>query len=436
MGSFVRSVLLDSASMGSPGVEEIRWLAPVRPGRRAAPARHDRRRAAVVDARRPWHRLHALRGLQPGRDARDDADGAQLLRPAAGLAPGRAEHAQPVAVRDLRHARRRRSRAPRARRRGAAARRRRRARPESRRRRSRSRARRGRRPSARRGSRRVARSPSSDVSSGRCRPSSRRNVTAKLTPTTPPESRIAASCASVRLRVDGQSACAFECVATSGASETRATSQKPASFRCERSTSMPRPLHARTSATPASVSPGPVSGDAGNRNGTPSPNAFGRDQTGPSERRPRSYQSSRFERSGAIASAPSRCTIAATDPSRKSSTLRAMRTGRPHEHVEQLVGDARRLLERDLRRERQRIRGTRRGSVRPATGRSGRRSRRRTRPPAAASRSTCRGSLPPRASVRGRCVRRSPCARHITPPSISLFARRGLSSVARGSSTA
>jgi acyl dehydratase len=32
MGMFVRGVLLDSASLGSPGVEEIRWLAPVRPG--------------------------------------------------------------------------------------------------------------------------------------------------------------------------------------------------------------------------------------------------------------------------------------------------------------------------------------------------------------------------------------------------------------------
>jgi acyl dehydratase len=32
MGLFVRNVLLDSASMGSPGVEELRWLAPVRPG--------------------------------------------------------------------------------------------------------------------------------------------------------------------------------------------------------------------------------------------------------------------------------------------------------------------------------------------------------------------------------------------------------------------
>jgi acyl dehydratase len=32
MGMFVREILLDSASMGSPGVEEIRWTAPVRPG--------------------------------------------------------------------------------------------------------------------------------------------------------------------------------------------------------------------------------------------------------------------------------------------------------------------------------------------------------------------------------------------------------------------
>ena len=32
MGMFVRNVLLDSASMGSPGVDELRWLVPVRPG--------------------------------------------------------------------------------------------------------------------------------------------------------------------------------------------------------------------------------------------------------------------------------------------------------------------------------------------------------------------------------------------------------------------
>jgi acyl dehydratase len=32
MGMFVRTILLDSASLGSPGVSEIRWTAPVRPG--------------------------------------------------------------------------------------------------------------------------------------------------------------------------------------------------------------------------------------------------------------------------------------------------------------------------------------------------------------------------------------------------------------------
>jgi acyl dehydratase len=32
MGMFVRGVLLDSASLGSPGIDELRWLAPVRPG--------------------------------------------------------------------------------------------------------------------------------------------------------------------------------------------------------------------------------------------------------------------------------------------------------------------------------------------------------------------------------------------------------------------
>jgi acyl dehydratase len=32
MGMYVRGVLRDSASLGSPGVEELRWPAPVRPG--------------------------------------------------------------------------------------------------------------------------------------------------------------------------------------------------------------------------------------------------------------------------------------------------------------------------------------------------------------------------------------------------------------------
>jgi acyl dehydratase len=34
MGMYVREVLLDTASMGSPGVEQIRWRVPVRPGDR------------------------------------------------------------------------------------------------------------------------------------------------------------------------------------------------------------------------------------------------------------------------------------------------------------------------------------------------------------------------------------------------------------------
>ncbi len=32
MGLFVRALLIDSSSLGSPGVEAIRWLVPVRPG--------------------------------------------------------------------------------------------------------------------------------------------------------------------------------------------------------------------------------------------------------------------------------------------------------------------------------------------------------------------------------------------------------------------
>ena len=45
MGMFVREILLDSASLGSPGVEEIRWTAPVRPGDRLSA------RVTIVDSR-------------------------------------------------------------------------------------------------------------------------------------------------------------------------------------------------------------------------------------------------------------------------------------------------------------------------------------------------------------------------------------------------
>ena len=43
MGMFVRGVLDGTASLGSPGVEELRWLAPVRPGDRL------RGRAVITD---------------------------------------------------------------------------------------------------------------------------------------------------------------------------------------------------------------------------------------------------------------------------------------------------------------------------------------------------------------------------------------------------
>jgi len=45
MAMFVRGILLDSASLGSPGVESIRWLKPVRPGDRLTA------RVTVTDSR-------------------------------------------------------------------------------------------------------------------------------------------------------------------------------------------------------------------------------------------------------------------------------------------------------------------------------------------------------------------------------------------------
>ena len=118
------------------------------------------------------------------------------------------------------------------------------------------------------------------------RPSARRKDEAKFRPTMPSLSAMTASWRSVRLRVELQSAWALEWVATRGASLMRATSSKPFSFRCDRSITTPRRLHSRTSARPCPVSPGPVSGSPGKRMGTPCPKIVGRDQTGPTERRP------------------------------------------------------------------------------------------------------------------------------------------------------
>ena len=115
----------------------------------------------------------------------------------------------------------------------------------------------------------------------------RMNGAANTMPTSPPDAAIASSCASVRLRVDAHRAWTPECEAISGAPSSRATSQKPASLRWLRSTAMPSSAQRRTSRRPAAVRPGPVSGEAGNMNGTPWANAFGRLHTGPASAGPR-----------------------------------------------------------------------------------------------------------------------------------------------------
>src|SRR6478672_2370868 len=150
------------------------------------------------------------------------------------------------------------------------------------------------------------------------------NGAANTMPTSPPEAAIASSCASVRLRVEAHRAWMPECEAMSGAPSSRATSQKPASLRWLRSTAMPSSAQRRTSRRPAAVRPGPVSGDAGNMNGTPWANALGRLQTGPSERRPAAYQSSRAWSAGSIASAPSWCMTAASTPSSRAASRSAI----------------------------------------------------------------------------------------------------------------
>ena len=93
---------------------------------------------------------------------------------------------------------------------------------------------------------------------------------------------------------------------------------------------MPIEAQRRTSASPAAVSPGPVSGEEGKANGTPWANAFGRLHTGPSERSPAAYQRSSASRPGSIASAPSTWATAARTPASRAASrspgARAIRT--------------------------------------------------------------------------------------------------------------
>jgi hypothetical protein len=75
-------------------------------------------------------------------------------------------------------------------------------------------------------------------------------------------------------------------VATRGASERAAISQKPFSFIWARSTMICSRLQARISSLPRPVRPGPVSGLCGNLKGTPVAKIFGLLHTRPSERKP------------------------------------------------------------------------------------------------------------------------------------------------------
>jgi acyl dehydratase len=67
-------VLLDSASMGAPGIEEVKWLKPVRPGDSLTV------RGSVLSARASqsragsWLRQFPLGGVQRSRREGDDAD--------------------------------------------------------------------------------------------------------------------------------------------------------------------------------------------------------------------------------------------------------------------------------------------------------------------------------------------------------------------------
>ena len=70
MGLYVRALMLDTAGMGSPGVEELRWLAPVRPGDVLTA------RSRVLDAwpsendPGPRHRRRRERAREPARRGR------------------------------------------------------------------------------------------------------------------------------------------------------------------------------------------------------------------------------------------------------------------------------------------------------------------------------------------------------------------------------
>ncbi len=81
MGLFVRGILLDSASLGSPGVEAIRWTAPVRPGDTLTGRVTVTDSQPVGDEPASRHHRHCQRGVQPERRARTDPARVRPFRP-------------------------------------------------------------------------------------------------------------------------------------------------------------------------------------------------------------------------------------------------------------------------------------------------------------------------------------------------------------------
>ena len=124
MGMFVREVLLDSASLGSPGVDEIRWTAPVRPGDTLTgrstvtdvqPSSTNPRRGTVFTTNEVFNQdgvlvmtLQSARVLRPPPLALAPVASEHTAEtrevPLRGVDSYRAQDAQPVLVRDLRDA--------------------------------------------------------------------------------------------------------------------------------------------------------------------------------------------------------------------------------------------------------------------------------------------------------------------------------------------
>jgi len=112
-------------------------------------------------------------------------------------------------------------------------------------------------------------------------------------------SPIAANCLSVRFRECGLKACALECVATRGASLIAATSRTPF-IEVRQIDQNSQPIAGVNQLLPRSVRPGPVSGEEGQRNGTPCPNAFDRLQTDRESEVPPHYSTPEVRNSGRL----------------------------------------------------------------------------------------------------------------------------------------